>query len=142
MSWWYWCLFGLILLLAELLSPGGFYLMFFGLGAMITGMLTLLLPAAPQWVQWIVFPIFSVVLVAAFRHRVLKRFSSGSKADVDSIIGERASALESINAGSLGMVQMRGSAWRARNSGTRTIQNGEECEVEQLDGLVLIVRGH
>ena len=31
MLWWYWLLLGLLLLGAEMMTPGGFYILFFGL---------------------------------------------------------------------------------------------------------------
>ena len=37
--WWQWLVFGLVLMLAELLSPGGFYIIFFGIAAVVVGLL-------------------------------------------------------------------------------------------------------
>lgn len=141
MNWWMWCVSGLVLLLAELITPGGFYLMFFGLGAIATGLLVGMYPAAPGWLQWIVFPIVSVLMIVGFRDRMLARFRHDTKADVDSMVGERASALEPISAGSSGLVQMRGTTWRARNAGLAPIESGSECEVEKVEGIVLVVKG-
>ena len=39
MDWWLWILLGLLLFLAELTTPGGFYILFFGIGAVIVGIL-------------------------------------------------------------------------------------------------------
>jgi len=39
MEWWTWILFGLVLFLAEIVTPGGFYIIFFGVGAVIVGVL-------------------------------------------------------------------------------------------------------
>jgi membrane protein implicated in regulation of membrane protease activity len=33
MEWWIWILLGLVLLLGEIVTPGGFYILFFGVGA-------------------------------------------------------------------------------------------------------------
>src|SRR4029078_2204269 len=38
--WWQWLLFGLVLMVAELATPGGFYLLFFGVAAVIVGLLS------------------------------------------------------------------------------------------------------
>jgi regulator of protease activity HflC (stomatin/prohibitin superfamily) len=35
MGWWIWIVLGLVLLLGELVTPGGFYILFFGVGAII-----------------------------------------------------------------------------------------------------------
>jgi len=39
MVWWAWVLGGFFLLLGELLTPGGFFIFFFGVGALVTGAL-------------------------------------------------------------------------------------------------------
>ena len=39
MAWWIWVLGGLVLLLAEVLTPGGFFVVFFGAGAILVGAL-------------------------------------------------------------------------------------------------------
>ncbi len=39
MIWWYWMLLGLVLLGAEMVTPGGFYILFFGLAALVVGTL-------------------------------------------------------------------------------------------------------
>lgn len=141
MTWWLWCVLGLLLLIAELSTPGGFYLMFFGFSAIAVGALSFLDVAGPIWLQVLLFSVFSIVLIATFRNRLAARLGRESTAEVDALVGERASAMESIAAGSTGLVQMRGTAWRARNAGATSIQSGEECEVERVDGLMLMVKG-
>src|SRR4029453_3579693 len=37
MDWWIWVLGGLVLLLGEVLTPGGFFVVFFGAGALLGG---------------------------------------------------------------------------------------------------------
>ena len=39
MLWWVWILLGFLLLLAEVLTPGGLYLLFFGVAAILVGLL-------------------------------------------------------------------------------------------------------
>ena len=40
--WWHWLVLGLVLLAAELASAGGFYIIFFGVGALVVGVLAAL----------------------------------------------------------------------------------------------------
>ena len=47
MDWWLWILLGLLLFLAELTTPGGFYILFFGIGAVIVGILVGFQAAGP-----------------------------------------------------------------------------------------------
>lgn len=51
--WWHWVVLGLGLIALEMLVPA-FYLMWLGLGALLTGMVAALLPLgfAGQWVVW------------------------------------------------------------------------------------------
>lgn len=140
MTWWIWCLLGFVLLLAELATPGGFYLLFFGIGALAVAALDFFGMAGPDWLQWLLFSVISIALLAAFRNRLLSRFATGTKDEIDNLVGERASAQEYIEAGATGRVELRGATWRARNSGDAAIPNGQECQVVQVDGLVLIVR--
>ena len=41
MQWWIWVVAAVALLAVELLTPGGFYFLFFGVGALAAGALTL-----------------------------------------------------------------------------------------------------
>ena len=50
-TWWMWFILGVVLLLAELTTPGAFYQLFFGLGAIVVGLIGLVgieLPLAIQ----------------------------------------------------------------------------------------------
>jgi len=59
MDWWLWILLGLLLFLAELTTPGGFYIFFFGIGAVIVGILVGFQAAGPPWFQFILFSAIS-----------------------------------------------------------------------------------
>jgi membrane protein implicated in regulation of membrane protease activity len=55
MIWWYWIFLGLALAGAEMLSPGGFYLLFFGIASIIVGALAGLEVVTAAWLQWLLF---------------------------------------------------------------------------------------
>ncbi len=146
MAWWLWMILGIGLLLAELATPGGFYLLFFGLAGLLVGLLSLIGVTGPAWLQWLLFTAFSLVAVAFLRKPLVRRFSaSGQQSttntlDTDGLVGESAIALESIDAGGIGRVEMRGSSWKARNRGVQTLVTGQRCVVEHTEGLTLEVR--
>jgi hypothetical protein len=147
MAWWAWILLGFFLLLAELLTPGGFYLLFFGTGALIVGVLVLLQVGGPSWLQLLLFSALSTAAVVLFRRPLVQRFGGraapqGTSEDTDSLVGESAVAMETIAAGDMGRVEMRGSSWRARNLGERPLASGQRCTVERVQGLMLEVRPH
>jgi hypothetical protein len=146
MTWWIWAVFGFVLTLAELLTPGGFYLLFFGVSALVVGLLRLVGIAGPEWLQWLLFSVFSVASITFLRKPLVDKFSAIGigpgvpSVDTDTIVGEIAVAGENIAAGAIGRVELRGAAWRACNRGTQPITIGQRCVVERLEGLRLDVR--
>ncbi len=142
MTWWLWIVLGLLLAAVELLTPGGFFIIFFGAGALVVGVLAGLGLAGPQWLEWMLFSVLSIVSLLAFRRPLLARIrrDEANVGPVDALEGERAVALEEIGPGSLGKVELRGSAWSARNAGSLAIRRGEGARVEKVDGLTLTVR--
>jgi membrane protein implicated in regulation of membrane protease activity len=145
MDWWLWIIAGIVLLAAELLTPGGFYLLFFGISAIVVGLLHALDIAGPAWLQWLLFSVFSVAAIAFLRKPLVNRFSAqgavpgAATVDTDTLIGEVAVAAEDIASGDIGRVELRGSAWRACNRSRQTISAGQRCVVERIDGLRLDV---
>lgn len=142
MLWWVWILLGFLLLLAELLTPGGLYLLFFGAAAIVVGLLAGLNLIGPDWMQWLMFSILSVVALSLFRRPLLKRLRPASLGnEVDKLVGETAIALEDLAVDAIGKAELHGSAWSARNVGGNLLTRGQRCTVERVDGLMLCVRG-
>jgi membrane protein implicated in regulation of membrane protease activity len=138
-----WLVLGLLLLVAELLTPGGFYVIFFGVGALVVGALGLfgvhLSPAS----QWILFPVLSLLALGLFRRPLLSLFRIPTSADadrVDSLIGQAVVSLADMSPGAFGQVELRGAPWNARNVGPADIPRGARCVVERVQGLELGVR--
>jgi membrane protein implicated in regulation of membrane protease activity len=140
MEWWIWLLAGLLLLLAELVTPGGFYIFFFGIGALIVGVLAGLNLAGPPWLQVILFPLFAVLTLWLFREKMLELTRGRGTGAVDSLIGETAVAQEEILVKGIGKVEMRGTSWNARNLGETPLARGARCKVERVEGLTIFVR--
>ncbi len=140
MEWWMWILVGLLLLLAELVTPGGFYFIFFGIGAVVVGVLAGLGAGGPAWFQFLLFSILSLVSLWLFRERLLKLTAATPERNVDSLIGETAVASAQIPVNGIGKVELRGTAWSARNIGDKPLKPGERAKVEQVEGLMLFVR--
>jgi membrane protein implicated in regulation of membrane protease activity len=141
MLWWVWILLGFLLLLVELLTPGGLYLLFFGVAAILVGLLAGLNLIGPPWMQWFMFSVFSVVALSLFRRPLLKRLRPAAMAhEVDSLVGETAIVLEDMAADAIGKAELRGAAWSARNVGANSLARGQRCTVEKVEGLILCVR--
>jgi inner membrane protein len=138
MPWWLWLLAGLALAALELLTPGGFYLIFFGIAAILIGLLGAIGFGGPFWTQWLAFALFSIVLVLAFRRPMLKMMQPDG-GEVDSLVGEIAIASEPILPGGVGRAELRGATWAARNLHTAPLAQGARCRVERVDGLMLFL---
>ncbi len=142
MAWWIWILSGLVLVLIELLTPGGFYILFFGIGALVVGALAGLKLAGPPWMEWLLFSLLSLLALALLRGPLLARWGPRAEGrEVDNLVGETALALEDIAADGVGKVELRGAAWNACNAGEGPVSRGQRCRVEHVEGLTLRVRG-
>jgi membrane protein implicated in regulation of membrane protease activity len=138
--WWHWIVLGLVLALAELAAAGGFYIIFFGISALIVGLLASVGLAGPAWMQIVLFSVLSVGSLVAFRARLLKWLQVDPQAPgVDAIVGEIAVATEDLPPGGIGKVELRGSAWTARNTTGIPVVRGTRCRVIRIDGLTVHV---
>jgi inner membrane protein len=136
MAWWQWILLGLALSALELATPGGFYLIFFGVSAILVGLASLVGFLVPAWFEWLAFSVGSIVMLLMFRRRLMQLIQPGA-GDVDSLIGETALALETIRPGAIGRAEMRGTVWSARNVHDSELARGQRARVQRVDGLTL-----
>lgn len=137
MVWWIWVLFGLALLIVEIMTPGGLFALFFGLGALCVAALAAV--GAGPVVQWITFPVVSVVLLAALRRRLQERLNTSTTGPVDSLIGQEVLLLQDLPAGGQTQAELRGSPWSVRAASGIPLRKGQRCKVERVDGVVLYV---
>ncbi|MDR2924538.1 MAG: NfeD family protein [Azoarcus sp.] len=72
MEWWHWIVAGIALVLLELVIPS-FFVLWFGLGALIVGLLTLIAPSFPLTGQILLWAIASAVMTVLW-FRVFSRF--------------------------------------------------------------------
>jgi len=138
MPWWVWVLIGLGLLAAEMATPGGFFAIFFGLAAILVGVLAALGVSGPPWLEWLLFSVFSVLGIAFFRRPLMRRFNlAGGAKTVDRMEREVAVVLEDVAPGGAGKAEMRGTSWTARTGGPATLAKGQRCRIERIEGLTL-----
>ena len=141
MMWWYWVVLGLALAAIELATPGGFYVVFFAIGALTVGALSLLGVVATPWIEWLLFPVIALVTLRLFRQPLLGRLRANERPDdVDSLVGEIAIAAADIAPGHHGRAELRGTGWSARNVGTSPLLSGQRCRVIAVHGLMLDLR--
>jgi membrane protein implicated in regulation of membrane protease activity len=140
MEWWMWLAGGVVLLVIELSTPSGFFVMFFGLGAMAVGILSLFGLTGAAWMEWLLFTALSLVFVLLFRGRLQHRVQLPESSDVDSLVGELATPRERIPPNAVGRVELRGTTWSARNDSPAVIDTGQRCRVTRVDGLLVFVK--
>ena len=141
MLWWHWLLLGVVLIALEMAASGGFYIIFFGVAAIIIALLALADIAGPLWFQLFLFSALSVALLLFFRNPIMRRLNlEGGAADIDTLAGETCSVLEPMSPGGNGRVELRGTSWSARNLGTTALKNGARCTVVRSERLTLLVK--
>ncbi len=137
--WWQWVSIGILLLLLEMMTPGGFYLFFIGIAAVLAGAAAAFIPSA--LIQIIIFIVLMTINISFFRKKLVERVKKSTpRSDRHEFIGEEGSAKETIAAGGEGMVEVRGTTWQARNAGETELPANASCTVISRDGLRLVVK--
>ncbi len=139
MDWWMWIAGGLALVVAELATPSGFFIIFFGLSALSVGLFTGLSLVEAPWAQWLLFSALSIAYILVFRRRLESKMQIPPPSNVDSLIGVLAIVQERLLPGVVGRVEVRGSMWTARNTSSVTLDAGQRARVTAVDGLTLAV---
>ncbi len=110
-----WWTLGILLLIAEILVPG-IFLMWFGLAALLTGVVDWLFPAlAWQW-QMVIFAALSLALVFGLRPLVTRRLKEETdhpdlNRRLHSLVGQTATLVQPIENGH-GKVKIGDTFWR------------------------------
>jgi membrane protein implicated in regulation of membrane protease activity len=142
MSWWIWILVGLALLSLEMLTPGGFFVFFFGLAALVVGAVVGCGLSSTAWFQWLLFSVLSIGSVFLFRKRLLTALKAreGGTVGVETLVGEVATLLDDLAPAGVGKAELRGTAWSVRSEEPRPLPRGQRCRVQRVEGLTLWVK--
>lgn len=137
---WNWFVFGLALLMLELLAPG-FFFIWFGLAALVTGGIALLLGSVAdfgwQW-QIAVFLVLAVIFVLAGR----RFFGSNDRHDEpflnqrgEQLIGQRATLDEALVNGR-GRIRINDTLWRVKGP---DLPAGTQVHIVSFDPVTLLI---
>jgi len=140
MAWWAWLVLGLLLLGGEMLTPGGFFLLFFGIGALAVGLLQLGGMGGPNWLHWLLFSVISLATLLGIRPRLVGRLARRGAGAEEGVTGEVALIEAPLAPGATGRAELRGTVWSARNLGPEALAAGDRARVERVENLVLLVR--
>jgi membrane protein implicated in regulation of membrane protease activity len=142
MTWWIWILLGLALLALEMVTPGGFFVFFFGLAALVVGAAVGCELGGPDWFQWMLFSVLSIGSVFLFRSRLVAALKAreGETVGVETLVGEVATLADDLAPGGVGKAELRGTAWIVRTEEPRPLPRGQRCRVQRVEGLTLWVK--
>ena len=140
MPWWGWMIFGAFLLGSELLGvDAGFYLVFIGLAAALTGLIEVIGIELEPWVQWVTFSVFGLVLMVFFRKKIYEKLrGDGVGYDVGPA-GDYVEIAETLLPGGKGRLSYRGTDWTVINEGSEAVEKGSNVRISSVDGLTLII---
>jgi membrane protein implicated in regulation of membrane protease activity len=137
--WWIWMAIAGIFVIGEIFTAG-FFLLWFGIGAALAGILAIL-GLGFGW-QLGAFVVVSGVLFIVSR-RFAERFSKKQPPGIgaDRFIGKECVVLEEIdNIKNTGRVRLKKEEWRADSETGEIIPAGKRVEVTRLDGTHLVVK--
>jgi membrane protein implicated in regulation of membrane protease activity len=139
-----WFIAGVIFIIAELLTPG-FVLLWFGVGAIVAGVLALL--NLGLGLQLVTFLIIAIALTVASRtifERFFMRNAPGNsvRTGIESLPGQVGTVVQASQGGlHEAAVKVYGSTWTAYPApGEDPLCEGERVEVDRIEGAVLYVR--
>jgi inner membrane protein len=136
-----WFIIGILFLFAELIMPG-FIIFFFGIGALVTALLTLLFGIENVAVQILIFLVASVLSLVFLRNFFSKMFKGkiDAKGNVgDEFIGRKVMVVREIQPNSLkGKVELNGALWEADSE--FYIKKDAVVEIIDRKDLTLIVK--
>ncbi len=143
MDWWIWVLAGLVLMAVEVAIPGGVILLFFGVAALLVGVLVALGVGGPVWWQALLFSALSVLSLVTLRGPILRRLkaSSDEPDTVDTLLGQQVVLQDELAPGAEGKAELRGTSWIACNLSDERLERGRRCVIERVEGLKLFIRG-
>lgn len=134
---WWWAIAGAVVLILEVLAPG-FFLMFIGGAAVVTGMVTLALDLSLA-AQLILFVIASAVAVIAgkryYGEQGVDNLATGINDPASRFAGKSGTVIDPVDAHG-GRVRIGDSEWIARGGPAAA---GERVLVVEVDGSCLIV---
>jgi hypothetical protein len=135
---WHWWVLALLLIIVEMVAPG-FFLVWIGSAAAVTGLVAFAIPSTPWQLQFVIFGVLSISLVVAARYY----FRRNPIESADETLNRRGAqyvgrvfSLEEAIVNGIGKVRVGDSVWRAEGP---DLPVGERVKVTGVSGTVLKV---
>lgn len=140
MTWWSWMVLGAVLLGAELFAiDAQFYLVFLGVSAALVGLASLFGIVMPEWMQWTVFALLSLISFFTFRKALYEKIRGGAVGFRETLSGNTVNIKVDLAVGAEARTEFRGTKWTVKNVGAATITAGSRARVVKSEGLTLHV---
>jgi membrane protein implicated in regulation of membrane protease activity len=138
--WWHWMVLGLLLGLAELAVPS-FFIIWFGLGALLVGVILLLVPALGFIMQVLLWTLASVSMMVLW-FKVFRNASRTRSGQADEVLGEIGVLTHAVEPFARGEVRFQkpllgSDVWPCLAD--EAIAAGERVKVLAVDGQLLKV---
>jgi len=143
-EWWYWIILGIALIGLELVVPS-FTIIWFGLGALVVGMLKALWPAFPVAAQVLLWTVASICFtVMWFKYLKPKGDRTSAGLSKEGIVGESGIIIRgTVDSYGRGTVRFRISVLGADEwncYADEALQVGDTVRVEDIEGQILKVK--
>ena len=143
MFWmWFWFVLAVIFIVVEVMTAD-LVCIWFGAAALLSGVVTAIVPTLPVAWQFVIFVALSSVLLFATRPLVkrLLRFEKSRDTNLDRLIGQVAVVTERIdNLAATGAVRLGGIVWTARSEDGSVIEMGEYVIFDNIEGNKALVK--
>jgi membrane protein implicated in regulation of membrane protease activity len=138
MPWWGWIIFGAVLLGSELLIvDAGFYFVFIGIAAALTGLIGLAGIGLEPWLQWVVFSIIALVSMVLFRKKLYDKLRGSAVGYETGPSGEIVTVEQTLQPGESGRLAYRGTEWTVVNSSEQVMEQGQHVQISSVESLTL-----
>lgn len=137
-KFWHWWIAGVLLLIVELTAPGAFFL-WMGISAFVTGLVLLVLPSMGWQYQFLVFALFTVVSIIAWRRYLKSKPITTDRPGLnrrgEQYIGREFTVTHAIVNG-VGKVRISDTSWKIEGE---DMPEGTKIKVTGTHGTVLKV---
>jgi inner membrane protein len=141
LAWWHWMILGLALGLSEL-ATGTFFVIWFGLGALLVGLVMLVAPAISFTTQLLLWTLASIALTVLWFKVFRKQAARTRAGQADEVLGEIGVLVRRVEPFQKGEVRfqkpvMGAEVWSCLSD--QAIAAGERVKVVSVDGQLLKV---
>jgi len=135
--WIIWVAIGIICIIIEIFTPG-FLFLSFGLGAILTGLIALVIPSIA--LQILAFAIISLIVFLLSRKFSKKLISNNYEdTNVKALVGKTGKVTQQIPTNEKGYVKIGGEEWSAVSKDNNEIKKDARIVVNDIEGNKVIV---